>query len=586
MFFALCLAGFVGAVVVPAWQTCRTVERYGRGELGIFTLTRKLGDQQTGARKLRFYLRLPERLAPRRDRAVRMISTCGQHALIALPEIIEVLEDEPGKVRLAAAEALAEEGDPRAVDHLLVFLRTRDDLSLGAAADALGEIGDRRAVQPLARLLESEVAGWNSEDPNKIARDHWETDREHAAIAAARALGKLKDRRGIPALIGLLKFGRETSVSPHGCRCGLAKKRGQAFWALYRVGRPAIPALIDCFRLTDCAGGWWGWGYLYGGPYRHCSRLKESPKVGACAARILLKIGRPSIPPLVAALGEDDEQTRRYAMETLVEFGTPAVKPLLPALKHSRPETRWRAAAALGQIGCRCAVPELLPLLEDSDAMVRAWTAASLGRMRDRRATAALVARLGDADRRVRVQAAWALKALADPRAADGLIRALGDAQPHVRRGAAVALGAARDPRAFDLLLARLGDEDVGVRAGAAEGLGLLEDARAVESLAVILRSGETFERSAAARALGRIGGSRPLELLTAALGEKDRWVRWNVVKALGETGDPRAAAPLRAVVKNKAPNDAVEVALEYLERLKNGKSRATVVPGRCPRGP
>lgn len=55
--------------------------------------------------------------------------------------------------RQAAASALGEIGDARAVEPLIQTLEDRDSLVAGKAAQALGRIGDARAVEPLIQAL-------------------------------------------------------------------------------------------------------------------------------------------------------------------------------------------------------------------------------------------------------------------------------------------------------------------------------------------------------------------------------------------------------------------------------------------------
>jgi len=76
-------------------------------------------------------------------------------------------------VRQAAAEALGELGDARAVGPLIVALQDGDVEVRRAAAWALGEIGDARAVDPLIAALRDEDV--------EVCR------------AAARALGEIEN---------------------------------------------------------------------------------------------------------------------------------------------------------------------------------------------------------------------------------------------------------------------------------------------------------------------------------------------------------------------------------------------------------
>jgi HEAT repeat protein len=95
--------------------------------------------------------------------------------LQAVEPLIAVL-DEPF-VTGPAIEALAKLGDPRMVEPLIRLLREQ---RISSVATVLGNFGDVRAVEPLIDALS---------DPDPGMRFY-----------AARALGKLGDRRALPAL--------------------------------------------------------------------------------------------------------------------------------------------------------------------------------------------------------------------------------------------------------------------------------------------------------------------------------------------------------------------------------------------------
>ena len=102
----------------------------------------------------------------------------------AAGQLIRALRDRDRGVRIVAARALGELGDPRAVEPLIAALKDEDEDVRWFAAEALGELGDVRAVAPLIAALKDE-----DEDMRGYA---------------ARALGELGDPRGVKPLEGLL----------------------------------------------------------------------------------------------------------------------------------------------------------------------------------------------------------------------------------------------------------------------------------------------------------------------------------------------------------------------------------------------
>ncbi|MBI1924377.1 HEAT repeat domain-containing protein [Candidatus Poribacteria bacterium] len=75
-----------------------------------------------------------------------------------------------------------------------------------------------------------------------------------------------------------------------------------AISALVKIGKPAVPALIEAFR-------------------------KQNPVVRTHAAMALGRIGNPdAVPALIEALSDDDQQVSREALGALLEIGTPEAK--------------------------------------------------------------------------------------------------------------------------------------------------------------------------------------------------------------------------------------------------------------------
>lgn len=124
-------------------------------------------------------------------------------------------EDPDARVRMAAAEALAHLGDPRAVGGLVAALSTESADTRRRAARALGELGDLSAVGPVLAALADEQYGVQREAAKAL-----ETltstgigplltalGAEDAVIRreAAKALGTHDDRSAVNPLLGALQ---------------------------------------------------------------------------------------------------------------------------------------------------------------------------------------------------------------------------------------------------------------------------------------------------------------------------------------------------------------------------------------------
>jgi len=190
---------------------------------------------------------------------------------------------------------------------------------------------------------------------------------------------------------------------------------------------PAIPFLVgllgDTTQLVGQAGG-----------------AATSP--GVEAARALVRIGKPVVEPLVAALEDENSYVQGYAAWTLGEIGDPrAVEPLIAALKDKDPFVSERAAWALGEIKDRRAVEPLIAALNHEQWLVRTTAAEAVGKIGDRRAVEPLIVAMMDEEALVRLHAVMALGEIRDPRVVEPLIAALKDENGNVRRNAAEALG-------------------------------------------------------------------------------------------------------------------------------------------------
>jgi len=213
----------------------------------------------------------------------------------------------------------------------------------------------------------------------------------------------------------------------------------------------------------------------------------------------------------------------------------------------------WNECVKLG----KPAVEPLIAALKDKDRYVRKKTVEALGKLGDDRAVASLIVALKDKDRYVRVAAVEALGNLGKP-AIESLIASLTDENSRIRKGAAEVLNeldweAKNESEkilyliakqewnkcvklggpAVKPLIAALKDKDRDVRKKAAEALGKLGDGRAVESLIAALKDKNGHIRAAAAEALGRIGGNSAVKPLIAALKDKYSYVRAGAAKAL-----------------------------------------------------
>jgi len=115
----------------------------------------------------------------------------------------------------SCAEALLRYG-VKAVDELVLALKSQRPEARRLAANVLGELRDKRAVEPLVQALQVD-------------------DEYSVRTAAATALGLIKDSRAVWVLVGTLKMRDETTPER---QADLEKLRQATTLALHKIGDP------------------------------------------------------------------------------------------------------------------------------------------------------------------------------------------------------------------------------------------------------------------------------------------------------------------------------------------------------------
>jgi MFS family permease len=116
----------------------------------------------------------------------------GTRSRLAVPDLVEKMEDPSLDLQEEAIQALGAIGTPEVVDQLIAKLEDPNSLVAPQICRALRKAGDPRAVQVLIRQLTS-------------------SDRE-TVIESVRALGAIGDRRAIPGLLDLIRDTRDRKL--------------------------------------------------------------------------------------------------------------------------------------------------------------------------------------------------------------------------------------------------------------------------------------------------------------------------------------------------------------------------------------
>ncbi len=397
---------------------------------------------------------------------------------------------------------------------------------------------------------------------------------------AAELLGRVGNAKAVPVLLDTVQATRTED----------ADVREIALRALARIADPR--AVVPLITALQSAEGW------------------LAPRI----ADILTRHGDQVVDPLIAFLEDGARHpARAWAANILGDVGAVRAFPVLVrSLGDLEDEVRAKAAAALGHLGDRRAVPYLLEhLLSDPAPFVRARIAGALGQFGDAEVVERLVRALGDPAWWVRMRSVEALEQIGQ--SAEGpLLVALDDPDPEIRSRSAVALERLgtparivgmieRDERADDArellvkfavagareLLAELlahrspavrlavvdavrrtgradlgpeligvaaDDADPAVRADALDALLALGLRDAVPAAVTALTDGDERVRGAAIRLLAALGGPETARQLAARTADPEPGIRATAARALGGMRQPDVSSDLRPLLSDPEP--------------------------------
>ena len=291
------------------------------------------------------------------DWEIAAIRASGKfHDPAVIPALAQCLRDE-NRHPVQFPRGYSTSGPPR-IGFVLCFF----------CVQSMAEIGPE-AVAPLIKLLD---------DPDDSVR-----------YVAARALGKLKDKRATEALALRLKDDEESV-------------RSAAARALGDIGDPkAIPALSEAIKCD-----------------RRFDNCEYNGRVSAAGA--LARMGQEEGLHRLLAMLTPNPVNIYEQLQTIQELGTPQIKgtldPLLSLLGDDSIFVRRSAAEAIGNLHDPRAIPAVTKLLNDSDLYVRLAAMDALGEIHDPSALPALRKLRNDPERQVRQSAADTLEKLGDKR--------------------------------------------------------------------------------------------------------------------------------------------------------------------------
>jgi HEAT repeat protein len=549
-------------------------------ERSIYPLIRALRDANTGVQ----------------DAAMRSIIAIGGEvaAYMALP-----LFREGPFLRNTARIILRQIGRP-AVPLLRTLLADKDDDVRTFAVDLISDIGWCDYPAEIARLLEA--------DPN-----------QNVQASAARAIGVLGYREGLPVLVAALKNNEWVCFSALES-IALLKDESSIGPVLSLLGEPSETMRYAAIETLGKIGSSLSSEALL-------SRLPLASDFEKTAiVRSLVQIG---ITPSMALVGDlliemythGDWEDRLVALTGLADLkdkhslsvildvagsldpSDPESEVRLSAVKHavakfgclpslstiiSDPAVKFRskviAIEVIGDLHCPDAVPHLISIMDSDLREVRRASVLALAEIRDDSALHELSKLIDDRDGHVRNTAISALGRIGDKAFFAPLLRRLDVEKyndvleenvkallsidptemfsrittltPVIRKMVAQYAGH------VDLLLALSEDQEQSVRLAAISSLGRHQDTRVAKRLSDALADHDPEVRKTSVMALGSLHCCT--EDLKIALKDSDRWVRLYAVRAIGDSGIPEAANAVIPLLYDKE----VSVVLATIDAL------------------
>lgn len=221
------------------------------------------------------------------------------------------------------------------------------------------------------------------------------------------------------------------------------------------------------------------------------------------------------------ALGDEDAQVRRGALEGLWESEDVAIADALLGMLSTDPDETVRAAAATA-LGNFTYLAEMEELPEDAANRVRTGL---LTLIRDSGAPLEV--------RRRAVEAVGFLSA--DEEVHEVIAAAYADPDQSMRMSAVFAMGRNCDPRWLPQVMAELESEQAAMRFEAARAAGEIQDRRVMPRLARLVLDEDLEVKLAAVEALGQIGGQQAIDILRQLRESRDQAIAEAAEEALAE---------------------------------------------------
>lgn len=484
---------------------------------------------------------------------------------------IMMLSDKSADIKNQAMMNIKKRPDKRAVEQLIPFLRDHRSSESFHAAETLGKIGDTRALSPLIDALRGEFG----KDAGNAAQ---------MRVKAAEALGLLKDRKAVPALIAVINNPNEWPTL-----------RQVSLKALGEIGDPsafdAVKSLLNDkqFPLNLIID------VLAGIKDDRATAIlieflnsSEFSVVNLTILSLLKQKNMSAVKPMVKTVGRNSVYAHNVN-ETLKGYNDPKmVNIIIGYLKDNDLEVRKGAVRLVDRFGDKKVIEHLKVLLEDPDVKMEALSAISRieTSLKHQAKPATLPPR---ATGPIELASGHGITSgyNAMGAGAAGRYEFIEPYQPRVVLKAftgdvkwfdEVVVIPKHSPIDVGPILAKLKNKDPKTRREAADILGDMGDKSSTGDLIHLLKDNDGYVRQAAARGLGKIKDRKAVEPLIESLKDSDLYVRELSVWALGEINDVRAAKPMLDVALNDKEKRVKDKAFETLLKFKDPEIKILLI--------
>lgn len=517
--------------------------------------------------------------AGRRNSATEALMRIGEAAIESI--VARLRTEESVDVRLALVNLL---GDLRSPDALAVLLESvQAERDVNAASAMVASIGKYRDVSALPYLL----AILHREDL-------W------LKFHAVEALGEIGDRGALPAILPLYAekslrkpvleaVGKIGDIGTLGFLvmiiAGEEKLNVPALRALMGIAEASKPRIVEEAERA-----------LIERKFREKfpkSKVESLIQQVRSASKrdvkmFLLKFlgwsrDERAVAPLIEHLQQPD--TAETAAQALIDFGPASIPAILAALQNAdEEEIVALLLRVINRIGSAESVPAVVPLLDHHNPMIRRLAIETLGELLFPPAAEYLLAKLDDPDVASQLAAVNAITALVTAFPAmkgDVLakIRKLlqSSSLPMKLNSLSVFVNIQGEGGYHDELLLASKSPDASIRQKAISLMGKFSHEQFADQLVLSLTDESAAVRVGAIQAIVRLRPEKGLAPLINSLEDDDVWIRTAAAQALGEYRHADAVAPLmKHAVADVAP---VRIAtIEAIGKCEGDAARATLL--------